>query len=86
MHNVYVRAGLERMATGSIAKRLILSRFTGRQPVHILPNKVLYFQRKHLCGDNVIDLLKVKTNPRFGEFFDRIISDGYKAAKTNSRR
>ena len=30
----------------------------------------------YICGDYNIDLLKVKINPRFGEFFDRIISSG----------
>ena len=29
-------AGLERMTTGSVAKRLILSRHTGRQNIHII--------------------------------------------------
>ena len=28
----------------------------------------------YICGDYNIDLLKVKINPRFGEFFDHIIS------------
>ena len=27
-----------------------------------------------ICGDYNIDLLKLKVNPRFGEFFDHIIS------------
>ena len=31
----------------------------------------------YICGDYNIDLLKVKTNPRFGEFFDHIISSGF---------
>ena len=35
------------------------------------PNKLSY-----ICGDDNIDLLKVKINPRFGEFFDHIISSG----------
>ena len=31
----------------------------------------------YICGDYNIDLLKVKINPRFGEFFDHIISRGF---------
>ena len=31
----------------------------------------------HICGDYNIDLLKVKINPHFGEFFDHIISSGF---------
>ena len=31
----------------------------------------------YICGDYNIDLLKVKINPRFGEFFDHIISSGF---------
>ena len=27
----------------------------------------------YICRDYNIDLLKVKTNPRFGEFFDKIM-------------
>ena len=31
-------AGLERMTTGLVAKRLILSRYTGRQSIYVVPN------------------------------------------------
>ena len=31
----------------------------------------------YICGDYNIDLLKLKVNPRFGEFFDHIISSGF---------
>ena len=31
----------------------------------------------YICGDYNIDLLKVKINPRFGEFFYHIISSGF---------
>ena len=31
----------------------------------------------YICGDYNIDLLKVKINPRFGEFFDHIFSSGF---------
>ena len=31
----------------------------------------------YICGDYNIDLLKVKINPRFGEFFDHIIYSGF---------
>ena len=31
----------------------------------------------YICEDYNIDLLKVKINPRFGEFFDNIISSGF---------
>ena len=35
-------------------------------------NKLFY-----ICGDYNIDLLKLKVIPRFGEFFDHIISSGF---------
>ena len=44
---------------------------THLQSVKIL-NKSFY-----MYGDYNIDLLKVKTNSQFGEFFDRIISSGF---------
>ena len=31
----------------------------------------------YICGDYNIDLLKLKVNPRFGEFFDHVISSGF---------
>ena len=31
----------------------------------------------YICGDYNIDLLKVKINPRFGEFFDHVNSSGF---------
>ena len=31
----------------------------------------------YICGDYNIDLLKLKVSPRFGEFFDHIISSGF---------
>ena len=31
----------------------------------------------YICGDYNIDLPKLKVNPRFGEFFDHIISSGF---------
>ena len=40
----------------------------------------------YICGDYNIDLLKVKINPRFGEFFDNIISSGFFPKITLSTR
>ena len=31
----------------------------------------------YICGDYNIDFLKIKINPRFGEFFDHIISSKF---------
>ena len=31
----------------------------------------------YICGDYNIDLLKLKVNPRFGEFLDHIITSGF---------
>ena len=36
----------------------------------------------YICGDYNIGLLKLKVSPRFGEFFDHIISSGFFSKNT----